>query len=67
MYKGAEFDTYLKHNFTNEYNGILFPQYHYDENEVEERMPMRRSQVPKKPRLPITYAVFLGKVPAACR
>ncbi|XP_068219875.1 methenyltetrahydrofolate synthase domain-containing protein isoform X2 [Palaemon carinicauda] len=36
------------------------------ESEVEEKAP-RRSQVPKKPRLPITYAIFLGKVPSTCR
>ncbi|XP_066980302.1 methenyltetrahydrofolate synthase domain-containing protein isoform X1 [Macrobrachium rosenbergii] len=37
----------------------------YD-NEMEEKAP-RRSQAPKKPRLPITYAIFLGKVPSTCR
>lgn len=41
--------------------------YYCEDEEVEERIVPRKSQVPRKPRLPITYAVFLGKVPPACR
>ncbi|XP_071545223.1 methenyltetrahydrofolate synthase domain-containing protein [Panulirus ornatus] len=42
-------------------------RFYYEEGEADERVVTRKSQVPRKPRLPITYAVFLGKVPPACR
>ncbi|XP_042209053.1 methenyltetrahydrofolate synthase domain-containing protein-like isoform X2 [Homarus americanus] len=41
--------------------------YYCEDDEAEERVAPRKPQVPRKPRLPITFAVFLGKVPPACR
>lgn len=37
------------------------------DDEGQELMRGSKLQRPKKPRLPVTYAVFLGKVPPACR
>ncbi|KAK8748180.1 hypothetical protein OTU49_016350, partial [Cherax quadricarinatus] len=51
-----------KENYENDRDG-----YYCEDDQVEDRVITRKSQIPRKPRLPITYAVFLGKVPPACR
>ena len=38
-----------------------------DLDDEEFEMGGGRTQRPRKPKIPITYAVFLGKVPPACR